>query len=42
MYMGTVAIPVNRGGIGIAMQYAGYNDFNESQVGIAYGRNLRR
>jgi hypothetical protein len=40
MYMGTVAIPVNRGGIGIAMQYAGNSDFNESQVGIAYGKNL--
>lgn len=40
MYMGTVAIPVNRGGIGVAMQYAGSGNFNESQVGIAYGRNL--
>jgi hypothetical protein len=40
MYMGTIAIPVNRGGIGIAMQYAGNSDFNESQVGIAYGKSL--
>ncbi|OQP66745.1 hypothetical protein A4R26_13320 [Niastella populi] len=38
--MGAVAIPVNRGGIGIAMQYAGNSDFNESQVAIAYGKNL--
>lgn len=41
-YMATAAMPVNRGGIGIAMQYAGYGDFNESQVGLAYGRNLGR
>lgn len=42
MYMATVAIPVNRGGIGVSMQYSGFNDFNESQVGIAYGKNLGR
>jgi len=42
MYMATAAIPVNRGGIGIAVQYAGFSDFNESQVGIAYGKNLGR
>lgn len=42
MYMATAAIPVNRGGVGIAVQYAGFSDFNESQVGIAYGKNLGR
>jgi hypothetical protein len=41
-YMATAAIPVNRGGIGVAMQYSGFSDFNESQVGIAYGKNLGR
>ena len=40
MYMATMAIPLNRGGIGMAMQYAGHSDFNESQVSVAYGRNL--
>jgi hypothetical protein len=42
LYMATAAMPVNRGGIGIAMQYSGFGDFNESQVGIAYGKNLGR
>jgi hypothetical protein len=40
LYMGSVAIPVNRGGIGVALQYAGNTGFNESQVGVAYGKNL--
>jgi hypothetical protein len=39
-YMATAAIPVNRGGIGIALQYSGFSDFNESQIGLAYGKNL--
>ncbi|WP_143774131.1 hypothetical protein [Niastella vici] len=42
MYMATVAMPVNRDGIGISMQYSGFSDFNESQVGLAYGKNLGR
>jgi hypothetical protein len=42
MYMATAAIPVKGGGLGIALQYAGFSDFNESQVGIAYGKNLGR
>jgi len=42
LYMATAAIPVNRGGVGISMQYSGFNDFNESQVGLAYGKNLGR
>lgn len=40
MFMASAAIPVNRGGVGIAMQYAGFAGFNESQVSIAYGKNL--
>jgi hypothetical protein len=41
-FMATAAMPVNRGGAGIAMQYAGFGDFNESQVGLAYGKDLGR
>lgn len=41
-YMATAAIPMNRGGVGISMQYAGFGDFNESQVGLAYGKSLGR
>jgi hypothetical protein len=41
-YMATLAIPVNRGGIGISMQYAGFSDFNESQLALAYGKDLGR
>jgi hypothetical protein len=40
LYTATAAMPVNRGGVGITMQYAGFSDFNESQVGLAYGKNL--
>jgi hypothetical protein len=42
LYMATAAIPLKRDGIGIAMQYSGFSDFNESQAGIAYGKNLGR
>ena len=40
MYMATAAVPVNKGGIGIAMQYSGFAVFNESQLSLAYGKNL--
>ena len=39
-YMATAALPVYRGGIGISAQYAGFNDFNESAVSLAYGKSL--
>jgi hypothetical protein len=42
LYMVTAALPVSSGGIGIAMQYSGFTDFNESQVALAYGKNLGR
>lgn len=42
LYMASVAIPINRGGIGMAMQYAGFSEFNESQVSLAYGKDLGR
>jgi hypothetical protein len=40
LYMATAALPVHNGGIGVAMQYAGFSDFNESAVGLAYGKSL--
>jgi hypothetical protein len=40
LYMATAAVPVNKGGIGIAMQYSGFSDFNESRLSLAYGKNL--
>lgn len=40
MYMATVAMPVGRDGVGLAMQYAGFGDYNESCIGLAYGKNL--
>jgi hypothetical protein len=42
MYMATAAVPVNGGGIGIALQYTGYNEYNESMVALAYGKSLGR
>ena len=38
--MATAAVPVHNGGIGMAMQYSGFSDFNESQLSLAYGKNL--
>lgn len=40
MYTAAAAVPVNKGGIGIAMQYSGFAGFNESQLSLAYGKNL--
>jgi hypothetical protein len=42
MYMATAALPVHNGGIGLFTQYAGFADFNQSQLGLAYGKNLGR
>lgn len=39
-YMATAALPVGHGGIGLSAQYAGFKDFNESSVGLAYGKSL--
>jgi hypothetical protein len=39
-YTGVIGIPVNKGGIGLVMNRYGFSDFNESQIGLAYGKDL--
>lgn len=34
------AIPSRMGNFGIQINYAGFNNFNENKLGLAYGRNL--
>lgn len=40
MYAFTAAIPTTKGNFGINIKYAGFTNFNQSQVGLAYGRSL--
>lgn len=40
VYALAAAIPTSLGNIGIQMNYAGFKNFNESKIGIAYGRSL--
>jgi len=40
MYTFAVALPTSAGGFGFAANYFGFSDYNESQVGIAYGKSL--
>lgn len=40
MYAFTAAIPTAKGNFGINIKYAGFTNFNQSQVGLAYGRSL--
>jgi hypothetical protein len=40
MYSLAAAIPTSKGNFGINVKYAGFSNFNESQVGLAYGRKL--
>lgn len=40
MYAAAVAIPTTMGNFGVNVKYAGYKNFNESQVGLAYARSL--
>ncbi len=35
-----VGIPVTGGGVGLAVKYFGWSQYNESQIGAAYGKNL--
>jgi hypothetical protein len=35
-----IALPTSAGGFGFQANYFGYNDYNESQLGIAYGKTL--
>ncbi|MEJ7586248.1 MAG: hypothetical protein WKI04_01675 [Ferruginibacter sp.] len=40
LYTAAIAIPSKSGNFGISLKYAGFKSFNESQVGLAYARNL--
>lgn len=36
----SAALPLKGGGVGLALQYAGYSAFNNSRAALAYGKNL--
>ena len=40
IYTIAVAIPSAYGGIGIAARYSGFSEYNETQLGLAYGKSL--
>jgi len=40
MYAAVCAIPTNKGNFGLEIDYFGFKDYNESQIGVAYARNL--
>ena len=40
MYTAALAIPSQLGNFGLSVKYFGFKNFNESQVGLAYGRSL--
>ena len=40
MYSAVVVLPTKQGNFGIAMDYFGFKNYNESQVGLAYARSL--
>ncbi len=40
MYTAAIAVPSSLGNFGVSLKYLGYKNFNESQVGLAYGRSL--
>jgi len=39
-YALAAAFPTSKGNFGIQLNYAGFQDFNESKLGVAYARNL--
>jgi len=39
-YAAAVALPTTNGNFGISLKYFGFKNFNESQLGLAYGRSL--
>jgi hypothetical protein len=39
-YTAIVAMPTTSGNMGIKVNYAGFTDFNDTQLGLAYGRKL--
>jgi hypothetical protein len=40
MYTASVAVPSNLGNFGLNIKYSGFKNFNENQIGLAYGRKL--
>ncbi len=40
MYSAAVAIPSSHGNFGMNLSFAGFKNFNEYQIGLAYARNL--
>lgn len=40
MYTAALAAPSSLGNFGVSVKYFGYKNFNENQVGLAYGRSL--
>lgn len=39
-YQAAAALPTKYGGIGVAVNYFGYSDYNESQLSMGYGKKL--
>ncbi len=39
-YTAALALPTNSGNFGLKMGYFGFSDYNETQIGLAYGRKL--
>lgn len=42
MYAAVVAVPTKQGNFGIEVDYFGFKNYNESQIGFAYARGLGR
>lgn len=40
LYSAVLALPTKSGNFGVQADYFGYKNFNESQIGLAYARNL--
>ena len=40
MYTAVVALPTRQGNFGLQADYFGFTNYNESQIGVAYARNL--
>jgi len=40
VYTAALVIPSQMGNFGVSLKYLGFKNFNESQVGVAYGRSL--
>lgn len=40
LYTAAIAIPTKTGNFGVNLKYAGFKNFNENQIGLAYARSL--